>query len=121
MASAINWLNPKTGEVTSNTSKPTTPPADPLTSKATFLNLLVAQLKNQDPLSPQDGSQFVAQLAQFSELEQVMQMSSDVGAMRQVVAPAATATTTSGADSSTNSGTDSGGNSGGGTGQTGQA
>lgn len=35
-----------------------------------FLTLLVAQLKNQDPLNPVDNSQFVSQLAQFSALQQ---------------------------------------------------
>lgn len=34
-----------------------------------FLKLLVAQMKNQNPLEPQDNSQFVAELAQFSNLE----------------------------------------------------
>ncbi|MCX6896989.1 MAG: hypothetical protein NTZ16_16185 [Verrucomicrobia bacterium] len=67
---------------------------DSLTSKTTFLNLLVAQLKNQDPLNPQDGSQFVAQLAQFSQLEQTMTMSSDLAAIRGVLAPATTAAAT---------------------------
>ena len=44
--------------------------------EADFLKLLVAQLKNQDPLAPQDNTQFVAQLAQFSSLEQEMGINS---------------------------------------------
>ena len=47
-------------------------------SEQMFLQLLVAQLKNQDPLSPTDGTQFVAQLAQFSELEQVIGIRGDI-------------------------------------------
>jgi len=39
-----------------------------------FLQLLVAQLQNQDPLDPLDPSQFVGQLAQFSELSEVTQI-----------------------------------------------
>jgi flagellar basal-body rod modification protein FlgD len=37
-----------------------------------FMTLLVAQLKNQDPLQPQDGAAFVAQLAQFNSLDQLV-------------------------------------------------
>jgi len=35
-----------------------------------FLTLLVAQLKNQDPTAPQDSAQYIAQLATFSNVEQ---------------------------------------------------
>lgn len=42
--------------------------------KDLFMTLLVAQLKNQDPLAPQDGAQFVAQLAQFNSLDQLVQI-----------------------------------------------
>lgn len=37
-----------------------------------FLTLLVTQLQSQDPLNPQDPQEFVAQLAQFSQVEQLM-------------------------------------------------
>jgi flagellar basal-body rod modification protein FlgD len=55
-----------------------TPAVDPLASESTFLTLLVEQLKNQDPDSPADGTQFVTQLAQFSQLEQTMEINSNV-------------------------------------------
>ena len=39
----------------------------------TFLQLLTAQLRNQDPLNPVDNTEFVAQLAQFSQVEQQLE------------------------------------------------
>lgn len=42
--------------------------------KQEFLELLVTQLRNQDPLSPQNSQEFVAQLAQFSSLERLVNM-----------------------------------------------
>ena len=42
--------------------------------KDEFLKLLVAQLKNQDPMNPSNGQEMAAQLAQFSSLEQLTQI-----------------------------------------------
>lgn len=42
------------------------------TDYQTFLRLLTAQLKNQDPLAPMDSTQFVTQLATFSQVEQLV-------------------------------------------------
>jgi flagellar basal-body rod modification protein FlgD len=60
-----------------------------LTSESTFLQLLVAQIKNQDPLNPTDSIQFVGQLVQYSELEQLMGINQGV----QTLTGAGTSTT----------------------------
>jgi len=49
--------------------------------KDSFLQLLVTQMQNQNPLDPQDNSQFVAQLAQFSSLETMQNLSTSVDAI----------------------------------------
>jgi len=43
-------------------------------NKDMFLKLMVAQLKNQDPMNPTDSSQFLAQTAQFTSLEKLTSM-----------------------------------------------
>ena len=51
-----------------------------------FLQLLVAQLKGQNPLDPQDPTQFVSQLAQFSSLEQLVNIRTDLDSMSKTPA-----------------------------------
>jgi flagellar basal-body rod modification protein FlgD len=51
-------------------------------TKDAFLRLLVAQIRNQNPLNPADGVQFLTQLAQFSELEQMITMRQEVEGLR---------------------------------------
>jgi flagellar basal-body rod modification protein FlgD len=46
-----------------------------------FLTLLIAQMKNQDPTKPTDPSQFVAQLASFSSVEQAIKTNSKLDSM----------------------------------------
>ncbi len=46
--------------------------------KNQFMKLMLAQLKNQSPLNPQDSTKFLSQLAQFSSLEQMQNLSKNV-------------------------------------------
>jgi flagellar basal-body rod modification protein FlgD len=72
-----------TTPVTNSATTPTTPPTGTgktptdLSSKTQtlgkddFLKLLVGQLQHQDPMQPSDSSEWIGQMAQFSQLEQV--------------------------------------------------
>ena len=53
--------------------------------KEAFLQLLVTQLQNQDPLDPQDNSSYIAELAQFSSLEQMTNVAKNIEALNTVV------------------------------------
>ena len=66
----------------SQTAPTATSGVDKLANESTFLQLFIAQLKNQDPMNPQDGTQFIAQLAQFSNLEQTIQMNTAIGGIK---------------------------------------
>jgi flagellar basal-body rod modification protein FlgD len=47
-----------------------------------FLKLLVVQMKSQDPLNPKQDTEFIAQMTQFSALEQSKSMQADIAGMR---------------------------------------
>lgn len=49
-----------------------------------FLRVLLAQLKFQDPLKPMDNQQFLAQMAQFSELAQTSQLNSRIDSLLSI-------------------------------------
>jgi len=65
-------------DISSISSLPTVEETDPYSVASTqemdrdaFIKMFLAQMQNQDPLNPMDGSEFAAQLAQFSSLEQL--------------------------------------------------
>jgi flagellar basal-body rod modification protein FlgD len=51
--------------------------------QADFLNLLITQLKSQDPLNPMDSTEFTAQLAQFNSLEQLISINTRLDTLAQ--------------------------------------
>src|SRR5262249_23482411 len=83
MANTLDQI-PKSTVSTTDPFAPRTAASNSATqvSKDMFLQLLVAQIKNQDPLNPTDGVQFLTQLAQFQQLENGLNMGQDITAIR---------------------------------------
>ena len=70
-----------------NTATPiaNTGPSDQV-GRDDFLRMLIAQLENQDPLDPQDATEFTAQLATFSSLDQLVSMRTSIDALTSAAA-----------------------------------
>lgn len=66
---------------TTNTSQRTKKNNDEL-GKDEFLNLLITQLRYQDPMSPMEDKEFIAQMAQFSSLEQMKNLTTSMSTMQ---------------------------------------
>ncbi|MFK7698651.1 flagellar hook assembly protein FlgD [Pseudomonas caspiana] len=69
---STNFINALQNPAASSSSK------NDALGKDAFLQLLVTQMKNQNPLEPQDNGEFVAQLAQFSSLESMQNLTTTV-------------------------------------------
>jgi flagellar basal-body rod modification protein FlgD len=53
--------------------------------KDDFLKILITQLKNQDPMQPLQDKEFIAQMAQFTSVEQLTNMATEMKALRQTL------------------------------------
>ena len=75
----VSTINPN---ATVNPNSTTTTDADAASVDYNgFLQLLIAQMKNQDPTKPMDSAQFMAQLASFSNVEQAIKMNQKLDTM----------------------------------------
>ena len=75
-----------TGSTTSSGNTTGSTSSDSKTANAdynTFIKLLIAQMKNQDPTKPMDSTEFVSQLASFSAVEQQPQTNTKLDSMAQ--------------------------------------
>jgi flagellar basal-body rod modification protein FlgD len=70
---------------TSATKTTTSTKANDSLDKEDFLNLFVTQLKNQDPLDPQDNTEACTQLAQYSELEAMLDVKQNIADLKTTV------------------------------------
>lgn len=61
-------------------------PKSALPSKQMFLELLIAQLRHQNPLEPMNGAEFLSQLAEFSALEQMVAIREEIASLRAALA-----------------------------------
>ena len=67
---------------TNTATAPEEKTSEDVLGKDSFLTLLVAQLRHQDPLNPMEGTEFTAQLAQFSSLEQLQNVNDNLSNMQ---------------------------------------
>ncbi len=101
MATAVNPVT-SSSATTNNSSAQSATGLGSAPSENEFLQLLVAQLQNQDPMNPTDSTQFVSELAQFSQLEQVIGIRGDIESYHSQAQAAAAAAATSASGTNSN-------------------
>lgn len=78
------YSNPVAAE-NSSTRSPATVGAKPNADYNTFLKLLIAQMKNQDPTQPSDPTKYISQLASFSALEESTKTNNKLDALNKML------------------------------------
>jgi flagellar basal-body rod modification protein FlgD len=82
----VNGVSPKAA---SDNNPPASTPTPAQDAQSTFLNLLVTELKAQDPTSPMDPTQMVAQMLSMNQLDQLIQINQTLQAGLSATQPPA--------------------------------
>ncbi|MBM7865631.1 hypothetical protein GTO89_02390 [Heliobacterium gestii] len=95
---SVNTIDATTTQTTAQTTSSTSTTAATQSTGASlgkddFLKLLITQMRYQDPLSPMDNSDMIAQMAQFSSLEQTQNVATNVKELTSTVEKAITSMT----------------------------
>lgn len=85
-----NGTEKTNGTERSNTTEKTRRGGNSSLGKDDFLQILVAQLANQNPMDPMNDKEFIAQMAQFTAVEQMSYMAEEMYYLRQSMASAST-------------------------------
>jgi flagellar basal-body rod modification protein FlgD len=79
VSTSNTWPNYSVG----NSANPGGTSGNSVMGKDQFLKILITQLQNQDPMQPMQDKEFIAQMAQFSSVEQLMNISTQLTSLNQ--------------------------------------
>ena len=83
-ASVAQWVEAENKKLAQQFNNRTTQPNQNL-GREDFLKILLTQLSHQDPTAPMEDKEFIAQMAQFSSLEQMTNMAADFAKMARML------------------------------------
>ncbi len=88
MANSVSTSNVWPNYHSSNVNKAANRQPSDAMGKDQFLKILITQLTNQDPMQPMQDRDFIAQMAQFTSVEQLMNMSTELSMLRNNIGAA---------------------------------
>jgi flagellar basal-body rod modification protein FlgD len=88
----MSSISPLAQTTATDAAQDVTSQASRLANQDVFMQLLVAQLRYQNPMNPADGVEFMTQLTQFSQLEQTVSIRKDMESIKSMISSLTEAT-----------------------------